>query len=69
MPSDKKQKITMGGIIKHSKGVGFKITFQDQNTANKYKDMFRWILINDNHPLIYNLGYYDTYKENGMVKK
>jgi len=64
-----KGKIKIGGIIKHNNGIGFKITFPDQNTANKYKDMFRWIIINDNHPLIYNLGYYDTYKENGMVKK
>ena len=63
------KKIILGGIIKHTNGVGFKITFPDQKTANTYKDMIRWILINDGHPLIYNLGYYDTYKENGLVKK
>jgi len=69
MPGDKKQ-IIMGGIIKHKENrVGFKISFKDKETANKYKDMFRWIIINDGHPLIYNLGYYDKYKENGMIKK
>ena len=67
--ANKKTNVIMGGIIKHNNGIGFKITFQDQNTANKYKDMFRWILVHDGYPLIYNLGYYDTYKENGMVKK
>jgi len=68
MPSDKKQEIIIGGIIKHTNGVGFKITFKDRDTANKYKDMFRWIPINDQHPLVYKLGYYDYYEENGMVK-
>jgi len=51
--------VIMGGIIKHKNGYGFKITFTDSSLANKYKDMFRWIIINDNIPLIYNTGYYD----------
>jgi hypothetical protein len=63
-----KEQITMGGIIKHSKGLGFKITFQNKETANKYKDMFRWILINDGHPLVYNHGYYDKYNKDGYEK-
>ena len=61
------EKIIMGGIVKHSKGIGFKVTFTSPETANKYKDMFRWILVNDNHPLIYLKGYYDKkrYLEDG----
>ena len=50
-------KVIMGGIIKHSKGYGFKLTFPSPETANKYKDMIRYILTSDNIPLIYNTGY------------
>ena len=49
----------MGGIIKHRSGYGFKITFASPETANKYKDMTRWILVNDGFPLTYNTGYHD----------
>ena len=56
----------MGGIIKHSNGgYGFKITFPSSETANHYKDMIRFILLDDNHPLIYNTGYYDKYNIDG----
>jgi len=58
--SKDKQEIIMGGIVKHSSGgCGFKISFPSPETANKYKDMFRWILVNDGHPLVYKQGYHD----------
>ena len=55
----------MGGIIKHKSndGYGFKLSFSSPETANKYKDMMRWIIIHDGHPLIYKTGYYDMFKE------
>jgi len=60
----------MGGIIKHKQGgIGFKITFPDRTLANQYKDMIRWILISDNHPLVYKTGYYDNYNIDGSEKK
>ena len=59
--------VILGGIIKHNQqGVGFKITFKNTNTANYYKDMIRWILINDQYPIIYNKGYYDKYDMDGF---
>jgi hypothetical protein len=61
--------ITMGGIIKHQRGgYGFKITFPSSLMANHYKDRLRWIIIDDNHPLIYKTGYYDIYKCDGDKK-
>ena len=52
--------VTLSGIIKHNGGgYGFKITFADVETANKYKDMIRWIIISDNHELRYDTAYYD----------
>lgn len=61
MPGDK---VMMGSIIKHTNnGVGFKITFPDIETANRYKDMIRWILLDDKKNVVYNIGYYDTYKD------
>ena len=59
----------MGGIIKHSNGgYGFKLTFPTPLLANHYKDMIRWIISDDSHPLVYNTGYYDTYKFDGDKK-
>jgi len=64
MPSDKKQ-VILGCIVKHSDGIGFKITCQNEQTANHIKDMMRWILISENRPVIYKLGYYDKYDKEG----
>ena len=55
--------VTMSGIIKHSKGYGFKITFPTIKKANHYKDMLHWLIKDDNIPLIYNTGHYDQYKD------
>ena len=69
MPN-KKGKIILGGIIKHSNGgYGFKISCEDPETANKYKDEIRWSIIGDGHPLDYKLGYHDDYKEDGYKRK
>ena len=67
MPCDKK--IKMSGIIKHTDGYGFKITFPSPETANKYKDMVRWLFISDGYPLIYKTGYYDMFKSDGYKRK
>jgi len=56
-----KMSVKIGGIIKHKDGYGFKLTFTDIDTANKYKDMLRYILTSDNLPIIYNTGYHDHY--------
>ena len=53
-------KVILGGIIKHNNiGVGFKITFPDKEMANHYKDMIRWILLDDKHIVATNKGYHD----------
>jgi len=64
----KEKSCIIGGIVKHSNGVGFKLTFNNAELANKYKDMFRWILVADGVEVVYKLGYYDEYKENGDKK-
>lgn len=56
--------VVMGGIINHKQGVGFKITFIDKIQAQKYKDMFRWILLDDNMNVVTNLGYHDSKEDN-----
>ena len=58
-------KVIMGGIIKHIKGYGFKLTFPSPETANHYKDMIRYILTSDNIPLIYNTRTFDEYDTDG----
>lgn len=63
-----KNPVILGGIVKHSKGIGFKTTFKNRETANKYKDMIRWILADDGFSLVYNVGYYDDYKQDGLKK-
>ena len=53
-------KITIHRILKHHNGgVGFKITFPDNNTANKYKDMIYWIIKNDGYIIKCNKGIMD----------
>lgn len=53
-------KVILGGIINHNKvGVGFKITFQDKETANRYKEMIRWFLLDEGYKVATNLGYHD----------
>jgi hypothetical protein len=55
----KNKAVLMGGIIKHNRDYGFKITFSDIEDARKYKDMIYWIIKNDNIRCIMNFGYYD----------
>ena len=59
---------TLGGIVKHSNGIGFKATFKDKTQANKYKDMLRHILASDGFKTAYKQGYYDIYDEKGIEK-
>ena len=54
-----KPKAVMGRIIKHKKGVGFKITFPSKEEANKYKDMFKWIIADDGYRIDNDTGYFD----------
>ena len=51
--------VIFGGIIKHSNGIGFKITFKNKTVAQHYKDMMIWIIKNDNHNIKNFEGYYD----------
>ena len=69
MRNNKSKQVIMGGIIKHSNGgYGFKITFPSSLIANHYKDMIRWIIVDDGHPLVYKTGYYDIYTFDGDRK-
>jgi len=49
----------LGGIIKHRQGIGFKVTFQDREQANYYKQMFYYILKSDYKDVENIGGYYD----------
>jgi len=60
------KKATLGGIIKlHSTNkdatdiCGFKIGFKTKEEANKYKEMFKWILESDKYKVVCKKGYYD----------
>ena len=55
----KHSKVTLGGIIQCGGGIGFKTIFEDKETAQKYKDMFMWILKDDKFIVKNNMGYYD----------
>jgi len=52
--------VTLGGIIKYQGGVGFKVVFKNKEQANKYKDMLRWILLDDGFTVKSNTGYFDN---------
>jgi len=53
-------KCTIGGIVKHRRGgYGFKTTFTSPEIAQKYKDMFFWIIVNDDIKTTKETGYYD----------
>jgi len=51
--------VTISGIIKHRNGYGFKITFNNNEEADRYKDMIRWILKDDGYHIENKKGYYD----------
>lgn len=53
------KKATIGGIVKQHGGVGFRVTFDNKAQAQKYKDMFMWILKDDKFKLTVKGGYYD----------
>ena len=60
MSNNKKSKVIIGGIIKHTNGCyGFKTSFTTPELANQYKDMLRWIIKDDGHPLDYQTAYHD----------
>lgn len=60
---DDRKRVVVGGIIKHNRGTGFKITFSDVEAARWYKEMFIFILKDDMANVRVEKGYYDT-KEN-----
>jgi hypothetical protein len=69
LPCAKKQTIILDDIIKHKcGGVGFKLTFQEDETANHIKDMIRWILQDEGYGIVYNKGFYDKYDKDGYEK-
>ena len=49
MPGNKK--CTIGRIVKHSRGYGFKITFDNFDEANKYKDQVYYIINVDGYKI------------------
>ena len=57
--NDDRPRVTVGGIIRHSRGTGFKITFSSVDLARKYKDMFTWILKDDKLNVRMERGYFD----------
>ena len=57
--NDDRPRVTIGGIIRHKYGTGFKITFSSVDLARKYKDMFTWMLKYDKFIVRVERGYYD----------
>lgn len=57
-----KNKAIIGAIINHRNGVGFKLTFDDKETAQHYKDMFDFIIRSDNIKTEVKKGYYEWYE-------
>ena len=56
-------KTIVSGIVKHNDGIGFKITFETAEQAQKYKDMFIWILESDDLHVETVNAHYDKEKE------
>ena len=54
-----KRNCEIGGVLKHNGGYGFKITFDDKDSALYYKDMMYWIIKNDNFNMNMKDGYYE----------
>lgn len=54
-----KQKCTVGGLVKHKDGYGFKLSFTTPEKAQHYKDMFVWIIKDDHIGMVVERGYYD----------
>ena len=52
-------KTIVSGIVKHNDGIGFKITFENAEQAQKYKEMFIWILESDDLEVGTMRGHYD----------
>ena len=55
-----RKRCVFSGIVKHKDGIGFKVTFDKPETANMYKDMFRFIVKNDGFKIEDKRGYYDN---------
>jgi len=67
MSSTKKLRLT--GIVKNSNGdYCFKLVCSNQKELNKLKDAARWILLDSNFTVVYDLAKYDTFRENGDRK-
>ena len=52
-------KVTLGPIVKHKDGIGFKLTYPTIEMANKHKDMMRWILLDEGYKVVSKTGYHD----------
>jgi hypothetical protein len=50
---------TIGRIIKHSNGIGFKVTFNTKEEAQKYKDEIYFIISVDGYKIDNKGGCYD----------
>lgn len=51
------------GIIGRRGGCGFSVIFSTAKDAQKYKDMFKWIIQDDNFKVDIKRGYYDSKKD------
>ena len=57
---DDRPVVIVGGILRHNRGTGFKITFSSVDLSRKYKDMFIWILKDDRLNVRIEKGYHDS---------
>ena len=53
------KKVIIGGIIKHTNQVGFKLSFPNKKIAQKYKEAFTWYIESDGYKIENRRGYYD----------
>lgn len=51
--------VIISGILSHSKGVGFKLSFPSKQTANHYKEMIKFILQENGLKVSEKKGYFD----------
>jgi len=56
---DDRPVVIVGGILRHNRGTGFKITFNNVKLSRKYKDMIIWILKDDKFNVRVERGYHD----------
>jgi hypothetical protein len=58
----------IGGIIGHSNGYGFKVTFGTIKQARYYKGLLEYALKEDDYKIKNNKGYHDIKNENNLTR-